>query len=204
MTFSLDLSKPLGRLGLVVNLLALTVVFYGVSAASFHYMTETLPHGAVVQKVAEVAQKAEDAAFAKAKSAAKGKAFDEKTAREQAKVAGEAEAKKQEAEIHHHAVAGWSPFAIFLLILCAIFFGGFLSVYVQRRANDGGLQGLWIFSNHLAAWAFAGYVAFYPFLAHHGLRTVWAPAFLAGVILLLPVLFAGEGQGEHDDYGHAH
>ena len=205
MTFSLDLSKPLGRLGLVANLLVLSVLFYGISAGAFHYMSETLPHGAVTQKVAEVAQKTEDAAFAKAKTAAKGKTFDEKVAREQAKVAGEAEAKKQEGEIHHHAVAGWAPFAIFLLILSAIFFAGFLSVYVQRRANDGGLQGLWLFINHLAAWAFAGYVAFYPFLAHHDLRKAWAPAFIAGLVLLLPALLAGEGRGEHDDeHGHAH
>ncbi|NBV52384.1 MAG: hypothetical protein EBR83_02440, partial [Verrucomicrobia bacterium] len=110
-----------------------------------------------------------------------------------------------------HAVEGWAPFAAFLLILSAIFFSGFLSVYVQRRANDGGLKGLWIFTNHLGAWAFASYVAFYPFLAAHGLRNAYAPAFIGGLVLLLPVLFAGEGHHDHDhdhgdghDHGHSH
>ena len=106
---------------------------------------------------------------------------------------------------------GWAPFAVFLLILSAVFFAGFLSVYVQRRANDGGLKGLWIFPNHLGAWALAGYVAFYPFLSAHALRNAWAPAFIAGLVLLLPVLFAGEGHHDHDhdhgdghDHGHTH
>jgi hypothetical protein len=112
-------------------------------------------------------------------------------------------------------VEGWAPFAVFLLILSAVFFAGFLSVYVQRRANDGGLKGLWIFPNHLGAWALAGYVAFYPFLSAHALRNAWAPAFIAGLVLLLPVLFAGEGHHDHDhshdhdhgdghDHGHSH
>lgn len=204
MTFSLDLSKPLGRLGLVVNVLALTVLFYALSAGSFRYMTETLPHAAVAHKTEEIARNAEEAAFAKAKAAAKGKAIDEKAVQAQAKVAAEAEIKKQEKEIHHHAFGLWAPFSIFLLILSALFFAGFLSVYVQRRANDGGLKGLWLFVNHLGAWAFAGYVAFYPLLAEHDLRRVWAPAFIAGLVLLLPVLFAGEGHAEHDDHGHDH
>ena len=43
MSFSLDLTKPLGRLGLVVNTLVLTAIFYGISVGAFHYMSETLP-----------------------------------------------------------------------------------------------------------------------------------------------------------------
>ncbi len=205
MTFSLDLTKPLSRFGLALNLALLSVVFYALSTAAFHYMSETLPHGEVAQKVAEVSRKSEEAAFSKAKSAAKGKAFDEKTAHEQAKVAAEAEVKKQEEEIHHHAVSGWAPFAVFLIILSAVFFAGFLSVYVQRRANDAGFTGLWLFVHHLGAWALAGYIAFYPFLAHNDLRKAWMPAFIAGLVLLLPVFVSGEGHGEHDDdHGHAH
>ncbi len=84
-----------------------------------------------------------------------------------------------------------------------MFFAGFLSVAVQRRANDAGLLGLWLFPNHLGAWLFAGFVAFYPFLSAHGLRNAWTPAFIAGLVLLLPALLSGEGKGEAD-HGHDH
>lgn len=213
MSFSLDLTKPLGRLGLAINTIVLGAVFYGISVGAYHYMTHTLPESEAHAK--EIATKTAlvEKAVAKAKTAAKGKAFDAKAATAQAEAAVAADFKKQAEEIHHHAVEGWAPFAVFLLILSAIFFAGFLSVYVQRRANDGGLKGLWIFTNHLGAWAFAGYVAFYPFLAAHGLRNAYAPAFIGGLVLLLPVLFAGEGHHDHDhdhdhgdghDHGHTH
>ncbi|MEY2750870.1 MAG: hypothetical protein RLZZ550_841 [Verrucomicrobiota bacterium] len=203
MTFSTDLTKPLSRAGLALNLVVLTALFYLVSAASYHYMTETLPHQGAAHRSAEVATQTAEKAFEKAKKSAKGKAFDEAAAQAQAKAAGEAEAKKQAEGIHHHAVEGWAPFAVFLLILSAVFFAGFLSVAVQRRANDAGLLGLWLFPNHLGAWLFAGFVAFYPFLSAHGLRNAWTPAFIAGLVLLLPTLLAGEGKGEAD-HGHDH
>jgi hypothetical protein len=211
MSFSLDLTKPLGRLGLAINALVLGAVFYGISAGAYHYMTHTLPESEAHAK--EVATKAAlvEKAVAKAKTAAKGKAFDVKAATAQAEAAVAADFKKQADEIHHEAVATWGPFAVFLLILSAVFFAGYLSVYVQRRANDGGLKGLWIFTNHLGAWALAGYVAFYPYLAVHGLRNAWAPVFIGGLVLLLPALFAGEGHHDHDhdhgdghDHGHSH
>ena len=44
MIFSTDLTKPLSRVGLAINLVLLTALFYVVSAASYYYMTETLPH----------------------------------------------------------------------------------------------------------------------------------------------------------------
>ena len=205
MSFSLDLTKPLGRLGLAINTVVLGAVFYGISFGAYHYMSETLPHAEAHAKEAAVKVALVEKAVAKAKAAAKGKAFDEKAAVAAAEAAAEPELKKQKEEIHHHAVEGWAPFAAFLLILSAIFFSGFLSVYVQRRANDGGLKGLWIFTNHLGAWAFASYVAFYPFLAAHGLRNAYAPAFIGGLVLLLPVFFAGEGHHDHDhDHGHGH
>lgn len=207
MSFSLDLTKPLGRLGLAINTLVLAAVFYGVSLGSYHYMTHTLPEAEAHREEAVAKAALVDKAVAKAKTAAKGKAFDEAAAKAQAEAAVAADFKKKAEEIHHHAVEGWAPFAVFLLILSAIFFAGFLSVYVQRRANDGGLGGFWIFSNHLGAWAFAGYVAFYPFLAAHGLRNAWAPAFIVGLVLLLPALFASEGHHDHDhdhDHGHGH
>jgi hypothetical protein len=211
MSFSLDLTKPLGRLGLAINTLILGAVFYGVSAGAYHYMSHTLPESEAHHQEAVVKAALVDKAVAKAKTAAKGKAFDTVAAKAQAEAAVAADFKKQADEIHHHAVEGWAPFAVFLLILSAVFFAGFLSVYVQRRANDAGLKSLWIFPNHLGAWAVAGYVAFYPFLAAHTLRNAWAPALIAGLVLLLPVLFAGEGHHDHDhdhgdghDHGHSH
>jgi hypothetical protein len=211
MSFSLDLTKPLGRLGLAINTVVLGAVFYGISVGAYHYMSHTLPESEAHAKEAAAKSALVDKAVAKAKGAAKGKAFDEKAAVAAAEASLAPELKKQAEEIHHHAVEGWAPFAVFLLILSAVFFGGYLSVYVQRRANDAGLKGLWIFTNHLGAWAFAGYVAFYPFLAAHGLRNAYAPAFIGGLVLLLPVLFAGEGHHDHDhghgdghDHGHAH
>ena len=211
MSFSLDLTKPLGRLGLAINTVILGAVFYGVSAGAYHYMSHTLPEAEAHHEEAVVKAALVDKAVAKAKTAAKGKTFDAAAAKAQAEAAVSADFKKQADEIHHHAVEGWAPFAVFLLILSAVFFAGFLSVYVQRRANDAGLKGLWIFTNHLGAWAFASYVAFYPYLADHGLRNAWAPAFIGGLVLLLPVLFAGEGHHDHDhdhgdghDHGHTH
>ena len=211
MSFSLDLTKPLGRLGLAINTLVLGVVFYGISVGAYHYMTHTLPESGAHAKEAAVKAALVEKAVAKAKTAAKGKAFDEKAAIAAAEAAAEPEVKKQAEKIHHDAGETWAPFAIFLLILSAIFFSGFLSIYVQRRASDGGLKGLWIFINHLGAWSFASYVAFYPYLAAHGLRNAWAPAFIVGLVLLLPVFFAGEGHHDHDhdhgdghDHGHTH
>lgn len=209
MSFSLDLSKPLGRVGLAINTVLLTAIFYGVSVGAYHYMSHTLPESSAHAQEAAAKTALVEKAVAKAKTAAKGKAFDAAAARAQAESVVAADFKKQAEEIHHHAVEGWAPFAVFLLILSAVFFAGFLSVYVQRRANDGGLKGLWIFTNHLGAWAFAAYIAFYPFLAAHGLRNAWAPALIGGLVLLLPALFAGEGHHDHDhghghDHGHSH
>jgi len=211
MSFSLDLTKPLGRLGLAINTVVLGAIFYGISVGAYHYMSHTLPESEAHAKEAAAKVALVDKAVAKAKTAAKGKAFDEKAAVAAAEAAVEPELKKEAEEIHHHAVSGWAPFAVFLLILSSLFFSGFLSVYVQRRANDGGLKGLWIFPNHLGAWAFASFVGFYPLLAALGLRNAYAPAFIGGLVLLLPALFAGEGHHDHDhdhgdghDHGHTH
>jgi len=211
MSFSLDLTKPLGRLGLAINTVVLGAIFYGISVGAYHYMSHTLPESEAHAKEAAAKVALVDKAVAKAKVASKGKAFDEKAAVAAAEAAVEPELKKEAEEIHHHAVSGWAPFAVFLLILSSLFFSGFLSVYVQRRANDGGLKGLWIFTNHLGAWAFASFVGFYPLLAAQGLRNAYAPAFIGGLVLLLPALFAGEGHHDHDhdhgdghDHGHTH
>ena len=141
MTFSLDLTKPLSRVGFLVNLVFLTVVFSGLSWLSFGYMTHSLPQGAIHAEEKAIAQKAQDQAFAKAKAAAKGKAFDEKAALAEANKAGLAAAAKEHDKIKHEAEALWSPFAVFLLIISAIFFAGFLSIALQRRVNEAGKNG---------------------------------------------------------------
>ncbi len=208
MSFSLDLTKPLGRLGLAINTLVLGVVFYGISVGAYHYMTHTLPESGAHAKEAAVKAALVEKAVAKAKTAAKGKAFDEKAAIAAAEAAAEPEVKKQAEKIHHDAAEIWAPFAIFLLILSAIFFAGFLSIYVQRRANDAGLNGLFIFGNHFGAWALAGFVAFIPLLQAKGLLGAWSPIFCMGLMVLVPLLFAREGHHDHDhgdghDHGHS-
>jgi hypothetical protein len=200
MTFSLDLTKPLSRVGFLVNLVFLSIVFSGLSWLSFGYMTHTLPHGAILAEEQAIAQKAQDQAFTKAKAAAKGKAFDEKAALAEAKKAGLEAAEKKHEEIHHHAVGGWAPFAVFLLIISAIFFAGFLSIALQRRANEAAKNGLLVFIAHVGAWALATFIAFEPFLSHHGLTKAWSVVGILGLVLMLPIAFAGEGQ--NDEHGH--
>jgi hypothetical protein len=200
MTFSLDLTKPLSRVGFLVNLVFLTVVFSGLSWLSFGYMTHSLPKGAIQAEEKVIAQKAQDQAFAKAKAAAKGKVFDEKASLAEAKQAGLAAAAKEHDKIKHEAEALWAPFAIFLLIISAIFFAGFLSIVLQRRANEAGKNGLLVFIAHVGAWALATFIAFEPFLTHHGLTKAWSIGGIAGLLLILPVVLAGVGHA--DDHGH--
>jgi hypothetical protein len=200
MTFSLDLTKPLSRVGFLVNLVFLTVVFSGLSWLSFGYMTHSLPKGAIQAEEKAIAQKAQDQAFTKAKAAAKGKVFDEKASLAEAKQAGLAAAAKEHDKIKHEAEALWAPFAIFLLIISAIFFAGFLSIVLQRRANEAGKNGLLVFIAHVGAWALATFIAFEPFLTHHGLTKAWSVCGIAGLVLILPVVLAGVGHA--DDHGH--
>ena len=201
MTFSLNLTKPLNRLGLLLNLGFLIVVFSGFSWFSFAYMTEVLPSSGAHAEEQVVAQKAQDLAFAKAKASAKGKAFDEKTALAEAKAKGLEAAEKESEKIHHHAVEGWAPFAIFLLILSTIFFAGFLSIAILRRANDAGVSAWLSFISLLGGWSFAAFVAFEPFLDAHQLTKAWAPASIIGLILLLPLFLKGSADA-HDEHAH--
>lgn len=200
MTFSLDLTKPLSRVGFLVNLVFLSVVFSGLSWLSFGYMTHTLPQGAIRAEEQAIAQKAQDQAFTKAKAAAKGKVFDEKSSLAEAKQAGLAAAAKEYDKTKHHAEALWAPFAIFLLIISAIFFAGFLSIALQRRANEAGKYGLLVFIAHVGAWALATFIAFEPFLSHHGLTKAWSVVGIGGLALILPIVLRGKGQA--DDHGH--
>lgn len=200
MTFSLDIQKPLSRVGFVVNLIFLTVVFSGLSWLSYGLMTNTIPNSSTHKKTAQIAQKAQDQAFTKAKAAAKGKAFDEKAALEVAKAEGLAAAEKEYEKVHHEASALWGPFAIFLLIISAIFFSGFLSVALQRRANAAGLGGRLTFLGHIGAWAFAIFIAFEPYLTSHQIAKSWLVAPLAGFVLMLPALLKNESQDAHSHH----
>ena len=201
MTFSLDLTKPLGRVGLLINLIFLSVVFSGISWLSFGYMTNVLPNSTAHEQEQAIAQKVQDQTFSKLKAAAKGKSFDEKTATEEARAKGLEAAEKEAEKIHHHAVEGWAPFAVFLLIISAIFFTGFLSLAVLRRAHDAAASTLLSFIGFLGALAYASFVAFEPFLTHHELTKTWAPAGIVGLVLILPLLLKGENQS-HSDEAH--
>ncbi len=199
MTFSLDLTKPLSRVGLILNLVFLSVVFSAISWLSFGFMTNTLPASGAHEAEQAIAQKVQDETFSKLKSAAKGKVFDEKVATAEARAKGLEAAKKDAEKIHHHAVEGWAPFGIFLLILSAIFFTGFLSIALLRRAYDAAASALLGFIAIAGGAAYATFVAFEPFLTHHALTKTWAPAGIIGLVLILPLFFKGENQGHADD-----
>ena len=199
MTFSLDLTKPLSRVGLVLNLVFLTVVFSAISWLSFGFMTNTLPTSGAHEAEQAIAQKVQDETFSKLKSAAKGKVFDEKAALEEARTKGLEAAAKDAKKIHHEAVELWAPFSIFLLILSAIFFAGFLSIALLRRVNDAAASALLGFIAIAGALAYATFVAFEPFLTHHDLTKTWAPAGIIGLVLFLPLFFKGENQSHTED-----
>ncbi len=199
MTFSLDLTKPLSRVGLILNLVFLTVVFSAVSWLSFGFMTNTLPASGAHEAEQAIAQKVQDQTFSKLKAAAKGKVFDEKAATAEARAKGMEAAEKEAEKIHHHAVEGWAPFGIFLLILSAIFFTGFLSIALLRRAHDAAASTLLGFIAIAGGLAYATFVSFEPYLTHHALTKTWAPAGIIGLVLILPLFFKGENQSHADD-----
>lgn len=188
MNFSLDLTKPLSRVGLIVNLVFLTVVFSAISWLSFGFMTNTLPSSSAHEAEKSIAQKVQDQTFSKLKTAAKGKAFDEKAATAEARAKGIEAAAKEAKKIHHEAVELWAPFSIFLLILSAIFFTGFLSIALLRRAHDAAVSTIVSFIAIAGALAYAGYVSFLPYLSHHELARSWLPAGIVGLVLILPLL----------------
>lgn len=199
MIFSLDLTKPLSRVGLIVNLVFLTIVFSAISWLSFGFMTNTLPASTAHEEEQAIAQKIQDQTFSKLKAAAKGKTFDEKVATEEARAKGIEAAEKEREKIHHHAVEGWAPFAVFLLILSAIFFTGFLAIALLRRAHDAAASTILSFIAITGGLAYSAFVAFEPFLTHHQLTKTWAPAGIVGLVLILPLLFKGENQAHSDD-----
>lgn len=201
MTFSLDLTQPLGRIGYLANL-----VFMGVVCSAFVWiahvvMVDTLPEGHAHHEAEAVAQSTYADAVAKAKKAAKVATLPAEQTAKLKEAATEAGKKKGE-EALEHARETWAPFQIFLLILGTVFLGGFASVAAQRRMNDAGLHGtLWLVAGHVGTWALAGYVAFLPYLESHGLTKAWALVPLGAALVLLPVVLASsdhsEGHGAH-------
>jgi hypothetical protein len=151
MSFSLDLTKPLGRLGLAINAVVLGAVFYGVSAGAYHYMSHTLPEAEAHAKEAAAKTELVDKAVAKAKAAAKGKASTPPPPRPRLRPPSPPTSRRRPTRSTITPSKAGLPSPSSSSILSAVFFAGFLSVYVQRRANDGGLEGLWLFTNHLGA-----------------------------------------------------
>ena len=196
MTFSLDLTRPLGRLGYVASLVFLAVACSAFAWLAHALMTEVLPERHAHHEAEATAQAVYAEGLAKAKKANKGAAL---SAEETAKLKAEATeaGKKKGEEGLKEGLETWGPFQVFLLLICAVFFSGFGSLASQRRMNDGGLEGtLWLTIGHLGTWALLSFVAFLPYLESHGLTKSWSIAAIAGGILILPTLLAGEGKGE--------
>jgi len=196
MTFSLDLTQPLGRIGYLANLVFMGVVCSAFAWLSHVLMVDTLPGNHAHHEAEVTAQTTYAAAVAKAKKESKGAALSaEQTAKLKAEAA-EAGKKKGEESLKHGRET-WAPFEVFLLILAAIFLGGFASVASQRRMNDAGLQGtLWLVAGHLGTWLIAGFVAFLPYLESHGLTKTWAIVPLAGAFMVLPLVLASSDHSE--------
>lgn len=196
MTFSLDLTQPLGRIGYLANLVFMGVVCSAFAWLSHVLMVDTLPGSHAHHEAEVTAQTTYAASLAKAKKEAKGAALSAEQTAKLKEAAAEAGKKKGE-EALEHGRGTWAPFQVFLLILAAIFLGGFASVASQRRMNDAGLQGtLWLVAGHLGTWLIAGFVAFLPYLESHGLTKTWAIVPLAGAFMVLPLVLASSDHSE--------
>jgi hypothetical protein len=203
MIFSLNLTKPLGRIGYLANLIFFGVVFSAFAWGAHYLMTVKLPEKGAHHEAEVAAQTAYATSLTKAKKAAAGKAL---SADETAKLKAEATevGNKKGEEAHHHAAETWAPFQIFLLILVAIFFGGFASVATQRRMNDAGLHGtLWLTVGHVGTWGLAAFLAFLPYFVAAGTTQNWLTATSVAGVLILPLLLLGAGKHDaHDAHGH--
>lgn len=195
MTFALDTRLPLGRLGLLLNLVFFAVVLAAAASLSHWLMAAKLPGGH--------AQHEGDKAAA-ALVAAEGAQAKTDTAKAALQAKAEAAGKKAYDESLAHGRQTWFPFEIFLAIIWALLGGGYLSVAVQRRMNDAGQHGLWLLvAGHVGVWALANTVAFHALLADAGklaLDSPWMLVPLVGAVLLLPAFLGGSGHGEE---GHA-
>lgn len=193
MTFALDTQKPLGRIGLLLNVVFLAVVFGAAASLSHWLMAAKLP-GGHAQREGDKAAQAIVAAEASQATTEAAKAL--------LKAKAESAGKKAYEEGLAYGRQTWLPFEIFLAIIWALLGAGYLSVAAQRRMNDAGQQGVWLLSlGHLGAWALAGTVAFHALLLDSGrlaLNSPWIALPIAGFVLLLPSLLGGSGHG-HDE-----
>lgn len=193
MTFALDTQKPLGRLGLLLNVVFFAVVLAAAASLSHWLMAAKLPGGH--------AQHEGDKAAA-ALVAAEGSKATTDAAKAELKAKVEAAGKKAYDEALVHGRQTWFPFEIFLAITWALLGSGYLSVAVQRRMNDAGQHGLWLLvAGHLGVWALATTVAFHALLADAGqlaLNSPWMLVPLIGAVLLLPAFFGGSGHARDE------
>jgi hypothetical protein len=193
MTFALDTQQPLGRLGLLLNLVFFAVVLAAAASLSHWAMAVKLPGGH--------AQKEGDKAVAALVAAEASKATTD-AAKSELKTKAEAAGKKAYDASLAYGRQTWFPFEIFLAITWALMGAGYLSVAVQRRMNDAGQHGLWLLvAGHLGIWALATTVAFHAVLADAGRLTFnspWMLVPLVGAVLVLPAFFGGSGHA-HDE-----
>lgn len=195
MTFALDTQRPLGRLGLLLNVVFLAVVFGAAASLSHWLMAAKLPQGHA-QKEGEKA--------AQALVASEGPKAATDAAKAELKAKAEAAGKKAYDEALAHGRETWLPFEIFLAIIWSLLAAGYLSVAAQRRMNDAGQHGVWLISlGHLGAWALAGTVGFHALLAASGRLSsgsAWLLLPVAGFLLLLPSLLGGSGHGQDESH----
>ena len=195
-TFSLDTRKPLGRLGLVVQIAFLAVVGLGLGSVSHYLMATKLPAGHAQHDGEKAAQ---------AVIAAEGAAATTDAAKAALQAKAEEAGKKAYEESLHHGRQTWLPFEAFLSIIWGLLTAGYLSVAVQRRLNDAGQHGtLLLVAGHLGGWvlmAFAGFAFLLESSGQLASGSCWWIVPIVGGVLLLPALFGGSGHGEDD---HAH
>ena len=195
-TFSLDTRKPLGRLGLVVQIAFLAVVGLGLGSVSHYLMAEKLPAGHAQHDGEKAAQ---------AVIAAEGAAATTDAAKAALQAKAEEAGKKAYDESLAHGRQTWLPFEVFLSIIWGLLTAGYLSVAVQRRLNDAGQHGaLALVAGHLGGWALMVFCGFAFLLESSGRLasgSSWWIVPIVGGVLLLPALLGGSGHGEDD---HAH
>lgn len=195
-TFSLDTRKPLGRLGLVVQIAFLAVVGLGLASVSHYVMAAKLPGGHAQHAGEKAAQTV---------MAAEGAAATTETAKVAVRAKAEEAGKKAYDEAFAHGRQTWLPFEVFLSIIWGLMTAGYLSVAVQRRLNDAGQHGtLPLVAGHVGGWTLMVFVGFSFLLESSGRLasgSSWWIVPVVGAVLLLPALLGGTGHAEDD---HAH
>jgi hypothetical protein len=194
-TFSLDTRKPLGRLGLVVQIAFLAVVGLGLASVSHYVMATKLPAGH--------AQKAGEKA-AQALVAAEGGAATTEVAKVELRAKAEAAGKKAFDEARAYGRQTWLPFEVFLAVIWGLMTAGYISVAVQRRLNDAGQNGtLALIAGHVGGWTLMVFCGFAFLLESSGRLASgsgWWIIPIVGGVLLIPSLLGGSGHGEEESH----